>query len=861
MHQPRPYGYFGPTDLAAEDAAFAETLMRRVTNIKQAGGLDSLRLTRALPGGGTVTALDMGGVQKVFVIRPTHEAQDFEADESIPLDVPMLFCGTVEKSILRHGEKASIRITKQTRMRLQGYAQQQIPGAQQQYDTSERQQLDRFTIPYAARFDEFVPKDLHSVRHTQYAQLRPTWYSGAMAQVVQLVGGYGKSKFDTKPANKTETAMLLIPGAVRQKIAAQLKGYRLFCSTGRPPEDGQIKYDYKYYECHAVAFGSDKKPWLVQVNRSGVYAMPLPMIPATTTKAFREWIEEVGDDEIKWALDRFGGLPSGEPFPTREKTVKAWERAGVVIKLCSTSDYYDHLAYSSAMGWSFNLKGTEAYNTCYDYDEGEGVAYGLMYCLSLSIGELADAKPKDDLSDADKAYMPQVAKYAAEVARRSRSDAEEGPAVRYKLRQASLSELISRVKASTDLEAEYTHWVNVQVEPIATGSGNVAEVGRGWLHNKAKFDFQPQIKFPEPLLGYCVSHDFRPLESGNAKDPKCDTPIFAYYVGDDLKVVKYSKDTKRAKPNVEDDFHDCMTVGSWTRTEHTEGSVHGHFYTTDIDDRMTMGDSVTTTKIVGKDLGFSSVPGFAFDDIFARPGTIYRKRYYTHNTTRNTEVSKAREIGLCVPYLCRGALLHARRDTTLNTYGTDSLILHSVQDPTSYRYWTHDNIHAWAGGLPKMSGKPEPKDGSPVWVEIEQYSPGACSDFADNGSWIKGLPTDYTWLIHPNKGEWRQERGDEGPKVNEYVNSYETKNKDERRLDVSIMDAQSHVSSSDVDSHYFAASPSSTGATFIRSAAKNMSGESIFGIVTEPFGSTTHWGYTRLFDGKSLPAFIGVINE
>lgn len=30
-------------------------------------------------------------------------------------------------------------------------------------------------------------------------------------------------------------------------------------------------------------------------------------------------------------------------------------------------------------GWSFNASGTEAYNTCYDYDEGEGLAYGLTY--------------------------------------------------------------------------------------------------------------------------------------------------------------------------------------------------------------------------------------------------------------------------------------------------------------------------------------------------------------------------------------------------------------------------------------------------------------------------------------------------
>ena len=70
MHQPRPHGTFGPTDLPAEDAAFAERLMRTVTNLKQVGGIDSLRMTRALPGGGAVTALDMGGIVKVIVHKP-----------------------------------------------------------------------------------------------------------------------------------------------------------------------------------------------------------------------------------------------------------------------------------------------------------------------------------------------------------------------------------------------------------------------------------------------------------------------------------------------------------------------------------------------------------------------------------------------------------------------------------------------------------------------------------------------------------------------------------------------------------------------------------------------------------------------
>jgi hypothetical protein len=49
-----------------------------------------------------------------------------------------------------------------------------------------------------------------------------------------------------------------------------------------------------------------------------------------------------------------------------------------------------------------------------------------------------------------------------------------------------------------------------------------------------------------------------------------------------------------------------------------------------------------------------------------------------------------------------------------------------VTDPYSYSYWTHDPLFAYISGLSKMTGKPDPKDGSPVWVEIETYAPSAC---------------------------------------------------------------------------------------------------------------------------------------
>jgi len=532
MHQPRPHGKFGQEDATTGDLAFAESLMRHVTNIKQTAGLDSFKLVRALPDGGMVVALDMGGIVKTVIHKPPREGVQEEAEGAQTTDVPMLFSGIVDRTILRGGEKPVLKLTKQTQRRLQGYGKDK----KKRYNSAERQELERFNIPYSARFSEFEPKNA-VVTHTQYAQLRASWYSGAMAQVVQIVSGYGKSKFDSKPANATELAKMVIPEGVKAAIAQELGDAPLPGYTGKPPESGQIQFEYKFYDQNAVAFASDGKPWLLKLDSSGVYAMPLPLIPATTTKAFKKWVEDEGDDEILWILDRFKGMPSGEGFPPA-RSQKAWERAGVIIKVCDTSDFYQRSPYSSAMGWSFNTRGDTAYATCL---EEEGEVYiekqsGHTYCMSLRLG--ATQEPERKKLDAIDARA--VGGYLTKVAAAARKDNADGAAVRYKLRM-SMGIVVQRVKTSNG--DDYDFWKNYEMPKLAQHSGSVTKTNTGALYHPAKVDFQPQIKFPEPFMGGCISHIFANHKSAKAK---CDTIMHAYFVGDDLKVVKYFYDDSEA---------------------------------------------------------------------------------------------------------------------------------------------------------------------------------------------------------------------------------------------------------------------------------------------------------------------------
>ena len=188
--------------------------------------------------------------------------------------------------------------------------------------------------------------------------------------------------------------------------------------------------------------------------------------------------------------------------------------------------------------------------------------------------------------------------------------------------------------------------------------------------------------------------------------------------------------------------------------------------------------------------------------------------------------------------------------------------LHSVRDPTTYRYWTYDFIFAWAGSLEKMDGRPYPKDGNPVWVEIENYDPYPCSDFADNGSWIPGLPADFTWLVHPNRNEWRHSGGGGAPALKPYQTFEQDDNGEIKgELKFSLMADLSGISVVP-DIMYFHGSPSEFGDIFYRDATKITFGEAVYGNVSEEAdGGRKRWGYTRLADHKSAHHFIGVINE
>lgn len=863
MHAPRPFGlavYGG--QLTADDLAFIDSIAKRLTNIKTTGELTSLKLVYDLPDGGSVVVSDMGGIFRAVATKSVVPTKPIQADYMATADVPMLFSGIITKAVVRADEGVEIAITDWTKRRLRQY--------NPNFEATPRKRLTlhRFAIDYHKSVQEFAPNPPPPRRHTQYTKQRPTRYSGSMAKVIQIVGGYGRQDFDSLPNDYPnrlwEKAVITLPPDVAKKIKRELVDVMLPAYTGKPPKDGQYQYDYKHRHCHAVSFGADGSPWLLSISEKGVYAMPLPIIPATATKAYREWIESVGDSEILAILDEFGAMPSGESFPENEQDFRAWERAGVIIKVCDTADFYEHLAYSTAMGWSFNSLGTDGYNTCYNYNQ-KGLIVGYTYNMTLKLGSSfnngtlsANKKTLDDHK------AKELARYLSRLFQKIDSASAKGAAIRYKIRRLSDKELYERMNMSID------DWDNLTLDPIAKHTGQVRKVYEGILYHPAKFEFQPQIKFAEPLMNACLSFDFGVAE-GYVKPkipPKCDTVMLAYFADNDLKVVKYFYDQTQAQIQVDTNFEEYMTVGSWYQLVKNGAShISGYFYHSDIDDRQEVAPHTTYTTIKGEDKGYDTKPHFAFLEYWHMQGTIWRNRYYTHLTHSETYSDHNIDIALCVPYYMRDGVIYANQESKKDITEYESLKLNYVQDPTIYHYWTYDGVMHWRGGAyPPAKGSPYPQNASPVWVEDSSYNPHPSNTFADNGEWLDGgFPKDITWLVHPDSSTWHLSGGGSPPKVQEYAINSPTHDKITGYVSLSTSDNPKIVYNKVPEQRYFISSPDRYGSFFYKDACKNLMGDTVYANVSETIdGKRKYWGNSQFINGighDTAHHFIGVINE
>lgn len=862
MVAPKPYGLHIKNGVPTErDAAYIASVVRRFLAFKDAAQIENLKEVYDLPDGGVAIFQEVANVFRVIVDKSISEKTLFLEQTGLAKKyIPMFFSGVATKTTFRSGEKVAFKLTEQCRQRLLK-STGMMP--------SKEIALERFTFEPDSKFYEFSAPPESIVRWSQYRKHSHNWYGGTMGQVHQLVGGYGRQDFDNLPDDRLEQARIILPEKIIDSIWKKYENLRLPGYEGVPPKEGTFQYDYKWSKTHGISFDTNGKPWLIQVS-GAVWAMPLPIIPLTANAKFRQYVEEeLSDNEILKVLDVFGAMPSGESFPDNQEDFQRWVRAGVIIRICDTGDFLQHHAMFSACGWSFNLPGNMAFNTGYRYDETTGLIYCSTFKLSLTLGGSAHYYGTEAVNSAESTLTPEelikLRLYIAGIFEKL-TNAKDSlrKTVSYKLRHIAQSELLERSEAiNINYEAEVDYWDQYESTPIANHSGSVLKVYNGWLYHPAKYENQPQIKFPEIYTNICQSFDFTPTERGWVV--QCDTIMYAYFDGNDLKVLKYFYDGYGYKKEVDTNYEDCMSVGKWYWNETVgEVTLTGNFYTTDITEIDESAETTIQTTMEGKDLGFDSQPFFEFDYFFSRPGSLWRNRYFSHLTKTTRIDGGTFDLALLVPMYNRFTALHARQDSYERKSSTESMTLGGVRDPTSYRYWTHDHIFAWNGGLSVMNGKPYPKDGNPVWVEIENYNPSLCSDFADQGPWIPSLPADYTWLIHPDRMKWNHSGGGGAPPLKVFNNSVDYPVKDDTGdLKWMVNSGVSVISQKKPDEHYFKASPDQYGSTMYRESCKVSFGDSEYVNISESNGNGGYksFGSCSLVDGRKIYHFIGVINE
>ena len=870
MHSPEPYGLLIDGDEPTErDSNYVGSLLRQLSNNRTVYQVESLRLVRDLPDGGYVIVQHMGGLLKA-IIKKKSQNEQLRIDGIAHGNIPMLFSGVFEHMTYSVVEEyLPMQLTYQARRRLSKYSDQiKVP---------EHVKLKRFVVEYAADFQYFMPRMQGDYfKHTQYMRLKPTWYSGAMGEVVQIISGYGKQNNPGFDEDSIERLTMALPSHVMEQIELELNKAALPGYTGYPHEDGQIIYDYKQAKNDLVAFDGANKPWLIRIDSSGVYAMPLPMVPATTTEAFRKYIEQVNDSEILEILDRFGGMPSGETFPAG-RNFQAWIRAGVIIKICESADFYQYSPVYEASGWAINSQGNEGFNTCYEINSTGRVQFH-SYKLKLELSPVPDKgwiQPGSTTS-AD------VFRYVSDLYKMLDSTDPYDRSIIYKIKRAKPDDISSRasgyIPSDSGSQREFDYWDNYTADPIASHSGSISRVGSGVASiNNVKGMYNiPALKFPALTGEGCASFTcLAPDNAPNSVVPS-DVVVFGCYVDDQLKVIKYFNEPREFQKQEESTFEDVMIVGQWEKTVTTSKTgIYGELYTSDYDERREISDSYTYTHIKGTDMGYGN-PAYSTPGLIVMYGSLSRSRYYKQEITTKSVSSDSLSTYVCVPNFNRDAILFAYSASTGSEVNEVQHGQKSINDPNSYDLWTYDPIFHYMGAWGK--GLPRPKTGDYVYVFNHKYSPTSTSDFADQGDWygvgdsyvdVSGICAVYT---DRNSGHFHAMGvtiGGEAPYMAPYSKREEVKNKASGYVAFTVAEVGATlIHREQPQGGYGVFFPQDDGSGgviyFQRDSCRVMFGESRYVNISHEGGSAKRrkfWGHTRLADHTGHHYFFGVINE
>lgn len=871
MFTPEPYGLHVPEGfrLSGSDSAFIKGQVAILRNRLDLADQKAGRRYATLPSGnGTILITESFGITRV-VVQPTVKITKQELIDELRFELPVIYSGRFHNMMWDSEDPdtaVQVITTQQCRLRLSGYNYTAVKSMPVRIADK------RFNVitPSDVIRNFMSPRMIDArMKWAQVRYLRPNWWSGTMAAAIQLIRGYGRQDQGKEyPPNIIEFEEGELPHF----------NYETMPYAGRFVEDGEIQYRFSFDSTHGITFDDANEPWLVHISGSGVYVMPLPVIPETSTARFREWCEQVGDGELLQILDRFGAIPTGEGFPENRKP---YEDVGLIQRVCDTSDFYEGGAYAYAIGWSFNDRGHSAVNCCKKRKDDTG--YGETHLLTLDLKPIPQVVP-DEVSRRDRLFN-------LIMRERPISDIDERKAFLFMIRHADINDVdwsLSRYKIGmSHFRLEVNKWFEYEMPDVFNHRVKIDVINEGYVYYKKATDpllgdlYNPQIKFPNtlphPMTGDIGSYtmDFEESSGGQI----CNTTVFAYFSDNSLKMVNYFYDPRNFTPKNESDKPPCAVMGSWTEVTYSGGAaLGGHWYTNDIDDREPIPVRTVTTKTESRPLGFDE-GHVSFMGVGVTTARITRNFVTNTYVVRTTSESKSLNIGVTIPWAYRDGVLYASKTSSSN--GTRDMYWGSIStiDPHSYYAYTYHGAMAyWRVSISPNNGyldpeeiEPEPKEGTPVVIIGADYHPYRCSDTFEEGGWLStgDMVTDMfmneagklkvgSYPIGPSLGQPARSITQPVETITE-GSTYFTYRKQPDVCNTAIP-----------DNHYFMKSPQPflSGLIMYRIADRNCLGLKYYAAVNEKGGhdgkdmtTNRYWGYTTLVKaGETVCQFMGVIN-
>lgn len=550
---------------------------------------------------------------------------------------------------------------------------------------------------------------------SQYAKLKPSFFSGRMREVVQILMGFGRytrtpiykwHEFDAPPPRYISTYEIDI------------------LRNGR-----QVRYDYHWMRTHGITKAHDGKLWVVQISQQGILAMPLYMHEYSETPEFREYLERTSDVEGIAVLDAIEGFPTGESLPVITAEIEEAINAGIVLRLAdaqSMQPYFQTGYYSNDMGWAFSYSGSEAHNTSYDYD-GRGQMIGCHWSININIGETREVEPP-----------PQADYLLTRLKRVSVKSRTEMDILARKIDMMTTQQA-SQLVISNDENFVKT-LKDMTVIPLTSGSASLSLEESGSLWTTPAVSARSLLKFYDSTVmnGAIASFMMKPLDTFSGSPAACDTTVFVFFDGDSLKKCKYFMSFEPPAPDNSQSSEPACPIGSWSSSKSGGGgTAMGNFYTTDLDTREEAYPNSYSFRANVTKGGYHAVMVTDYlDDV--RRGSIRRFMALHGTSSFESRNGYHKENSLVWPGWDREAYYYATYQTTASSSSGSGSSSSSMQDPVYGEYYRTIFPDEESNGY---YSQPHPVCGDELEtrrIEIvnEGSGGGGCSGIASSGSWI-----------------------------------------------------------------------------------------------------------------------------